>query len=411
MVECDPPQLEMVVPGCRTEAKRTVSGSDQKVNPRASKQFPSFWRLAAPPDSGVNLLLHSQAKYYTTSEAPSISSKMQQPVASQPAALNEKPQTQTYHAPYPNHGGGSAVAGGEQVYHTPAWFNVVRGFQIFLAFVIMGLSGWIIHGVLLNPTAFSLVCGLFTWIVCIYALVSEKVQSARQLYNIYAILALDALMVIFWLSSMAAGAHLRASFKYSVNIFGCYDDGSSIDAHTCLAGRDLEKRAAVANDAGLSVLSAIAGLSALEMLLFIASLVWLFMQWRKSRPAGPTPGAIEMNPGIQNGGAPQYQQQQQQAPQMQPQHTGQPMPQQQQQQTFVPSPASGYAQPQQTQPSPPQYGQQQMPYQQVPTPGPQGMYSQSTSPAPQGQYQAPAQPYNPNQQQFPQYPQQYPNQQ
>ena len=75
----------------------------------------------------------------------------------------------------------------------------------------------------------------------------------------------DAVLVIFWLSSMGASAALRSSFKYAVDIEGCYDDGAAIDSTTCVVDRSLEKRAAVADHAGLSMMSAVAGLSALEM--------------------------------------------------------------------------------------------------------------------------------------------------
>lgn len=78
-------------------------------------------------------------------------------------------------------------------------------------------------------------------------------------------LGIDAVMFIFWLSGMGAAAALRASFKYSVTIDGCYNDGSLVNSSTCVVERSLQKRAAVATSTGLSIMSAIAGLSALEM--------------------------------------------------------------------------------------------------------------------------------------------------
>ena len=105
---------------------------------------------------------------------------------------------------------------------------------------------------------------MFTWIVVAYVLVSEKVASARSLYQIWAVLALDLLMAIFWLASLGANAALRASFNVSVTVTGCTDDGSAISAHSCtVVKRDLAKRAAVAGPVGLAVMSAIAGVSAI----------------------------------------------------------------------------------------------------------------------------------------------------
>jgi hypothetical protein len=64
---------------------------------------------------------------------------------------------------------------------------------------------------------------------------------------------------------MGASAALRASFKYSVDVEGCVDNGQAIDSTTCIVDRGLEKRDAVASSAGLSMMSGVAGLSALEM--------------------------------------------------------------------------------------------------------------------------------------------------
>jgi hypothetical protein len=105
-----------------------------------------------------------------------------------------------------------------------------------------------------------------TWVVVAYTLVSEKVPDARKLYNIWAVLALDLLMAIFWLSSMGANAALRASFIYDVTVKDCYNDGSTVNSNHCtIVKRDLERRAAVAGSTGLAVMSAIAGLSALML--------------------------------------------------------------------------------------------------------------------------------------------------
>lgn len=72
-------------------------------------------------------------------------------------------------------------------------------------------------------------------------------------------------MVIFWLSGMGAAAALRATFRFDVNVDECYDDGSMVGSTTCVVSRNMEKRAAVAGATGLSVMSAVAGVSALEM--------------------------------------------------------------------------------------------------------------------------------------------------
>lgn len=101
---------------------------------------------------------------------------------------------------------------------------------------------------------------MFTWFVVTYLLVSEKVASARGAYNIWAVLALDFLMALFWMASLGANAAFRATFNTRVTVTGCYDDGSAVSAHHCTVA----KRATVADATGLAMMSAIAGLSALE---------------------------------------------------------------------------------------------------------------------------------------------------
>jgi hypothetical protein len=104
-----------------------------------------------------------------------------------------------------------------------------------------------------------------TWFVVAYNFATLYVASLKQYRIQYAPLAIDAVMFIFWLSGMGAAAALRASFKYTVTVEGCYSDGSLVNSSTCVVKRDLEKRAAVATSTGLSIMSAIAGLSALDM--------------------------------------------------------------------------------------------------------------------------------------------------
>ena len=106
--------------------------------------------------------------------------------------------------------------------------------------------------------------GLFTFIISIYALVVEKAPTCHAAYNYWAIMSLDLFMAILWLSSMGANAALRATFVTPVSA-DCWDDGSTVNAGHCIVSRSLGKRAAVATQAGLAELSAVAGLSALMM--------------------------------------------------------------------------------------------------------------------------------------------------
>ena len=74
---------------------------------------------------------------------------------------------------------------------------------------------------------------------------------ANNAYNMWAVLALDIVMVIFWLSAMGAMAALRASFTVPVVIFK----------------RELIKRYYYtwAGSTYLAILAAAAGVAAIEL--------------------------------------------------------------------------------------------------------------------------------------------------
>ncbi|ERS96227.1 uncharacterized protein SPSK_01830 [Sporothrix schenckii 1099-18] len=185
----------------------------------------------------------------------------------------------TYASPVSGDGG---TPGSYPVFFMPVPFLVARGFQILLSFIIMVMAGMLMHGLVLGPYAFALVCGLFTIIIAVYVIVTEKVVGARAAYNYWAVLSLDLLMVVFWLSSMGANAALRGTFRYSTSA-ECYDDGSTFNANTCYTSRRRDprtKRSAVAGKVALAEISAIAGLSALLMLLFVATFAYLAHQVR-----------------------------------------------------------------------------------------------------------------------------------
>ncbi|KAI0006482.1 hypothetical protein F4779DRAFT_629828 [Xylariaceae sp. FL0662B] len=167
---------------------------------------------------------------------------------------------------------------GKAVIPTPAWFIALRVFQFIVALVIVALTGWWIHGLYYDELGFVIVCGLFTWIIAIYAVLSEKVSSCRPAYNTWAILALDALMIIFWLAAMGATANRRSTFTVPVNA-DCVSDGSTIDSGVCTV---YSKRADVATKGALGVLSGIAGLCALDMLLFVPTFAYVCHYFRLS---------------------------------------------------------------------------------------------------------------------------------
>ncbi|KAJ0159409.1 hypothetical protein CTA2_9732, partial [Colletotrichum tanaceti] len=195
---------------------------------------------------------------------------------------------------------------------------------------------------------------LFTWIIVLYALLSEKLPALRRFYHAYAVLALDLFLVILWLATLGAAAARRATFVVSVTA-SCSSDGSAVNSGRCTVLR----RYIVMSHGALAMLSAIAGLSALQLLLFLATFVWTlvqFVRWRKANApaahAGASQGEIQMES-------------------KQPFLTQQTAAHQQQPPAPAPAPQNGHVQQQHQQQfyPPQQYQQQQQPpqpYQEMP---------------------------------------------
>ncbi|KAK3503662.1 hypothetical protein B0T13DRAFT_508438 [Neurospora crassa] len=336
----------------------------------------------------------------------------------QPTVATSAEWKQSWSAP-------KAAPGSEEPWttETPIWHAVVRGFQIFFGLVIAGMAGYLIHGYMMDAFAFGLVCSLFTWIICIWSLVSEKVLSARKAYNIWATLSLDFFMIILWLASMGANAANRAKFTVDVNVEGCYDDGSTISAHHCIVSkRELVKRGAVAGETGLAMMSGIAGLSAIQMLLFVATFAYNAHKFRLYYQANKGPktthnGALEMNAqqtpmlSVQQGGPappsyPQYTNQQAYQPQVPVQQ-----PVEQYQPTPTTSPAPGSIPTPSPQPytyghAEQQYPAQQVPAQYAPAHHPPQQYAEAPGHTPT-QYQQTTQPYSANTHEMPTHSQGY----
>ncbi|KAF2810328.1 uncharacterized protein BDZ99DRAFT_563235 [Mytilinidion resinicola] len=150
------------------------------------------------------------------------------------------------------------------VVDSPKWTIIVRGLQVVLAVAILGMSAYGIYWVAFGAFILSLITSLGTFIIVGYSVATSRIASLHSAYNYWAVLALDILAAIFWLASMADLAATRTSFKYPTTINGCVNYGYG---GICYRKRDLEKRA-VATYGYLDMMSACAGLSALNMSVF-----------------------------------------------------------------------------------------------------------------------------------------------
>ncbi|KAL2126000.1 hypothetical protein VTI74DRAFT_1978 [Chaetomium olivicolor] len=305
---------------------------------------------------------------------------------------------QQYAAPSP-------VAGKEPeqyIQQTPIWVVAIRAVQCLMGLIILALAAWVIDndGYAMGADGFAVVCGFFTWIVVAYMLIAEKVPAAQKVYNIWAILLLDFLMALFWLASLGANAALRATFNTRVNLRRCYNDGSPTSSDHCYTAR---KRAVIPYGS-YAALAAIAGLSALNWLLFVATLVFhghTYRLWHQEHKKPSIDNAtVEMKaqgtpmlaPQAATEPAPQYSDSQQyQSPMYPPQQPDTTY----QQQTVYPPQQQGAAYPHQQQQYPPQG------YVAYPDPNAQPQYGQAQHSQPAYSLHgtpAPSQPYYPPQQ-------------
>ncbi|KAI1186486.1 hypothetical protein F5B17DRAFT_359467 [Nemania serpens] len=173
-----------------------------------------------------------------------------------------------------------SVKKGETIIPTPRWFIGLRVAQIIVALIIVALSAFLIHGYYADPQGLAIAAGILTWIIALYAILTEHSAACRSGYNTWAVLSLDFFLIVLWLASLGSNAAYRASFVVPVNA-DCYDDGSAVNAGHCV----VYKRAAVAGPEGRAVISAVAGVSAIMLLLHVATFAYVAhffrLEWAK----------------------------------------------------------------------------------------------------------------------------------
>ncbi|KAI1304366.1 hypothetical protein F5Y03DRAFT_395577 [Xylaria venustula] len=173
-----------------------------------------------------------------------------------------------------------SVKKGEVVISTPRWFIGLRIAQIVISLVILALAAFFIHGYYADALGIAIASSILTWIIALYAILTEHSAGCRSGYNTWAVLSLDFFMIILWLASLGANAAFRSTFVVPVDA-DCYSDGSAINSGHC----DIYKRGAVATPTGLAVLSSVAGVSAVPLILFVITFAYVAhffrLEWAK----------------------------------------------------------------------------------------------------------------------------------
>ncbi|TVY32472.1 hypothetical protein LSUB1_G007870 [Lachnellula subtilissima] len=194
----------------------------------------------------------------------------------------------------------------------PKWIIILRGIQILLAVIILGISAYGTYWIHFNSWAFAIFTSLVTILIVLYNILTTHTAALKTAYNQWAILGADCVGVIFWLSAMASLAATRATFVIPTTINECVNDGSGgvcdrrirRDLHL----NNVQKREFVATYGYLNLMSAAAGLAAVEMLLITSTLLifTIHLQRQKhSHPPSPLPSSYNIQNTATNGNKPQ----------------------------------------------------------------------------------------------------------
>ncbi|KAK3945373.1 hypothetical protein QBC46DRAFT_372062 [Diplogelasinospora grovesii] len=161
-------------------------------------------------------------------------------------------------------------AGREHFPQYPKGFIAVRILQLIFAVIVLGLSAFGVWYLAFDGDEFILAVACMTLITSIYHLVAE--YGAPSIYNYWAVLGLDILLVVMWLCSFALLASQVAGFfalgSGYCTYYACYYGLSDSDYIVA------------------SCLAAAAGLGGVEFVLHLVSLVIHGVMLHRHRAAG-----------------------------------------------------------------------------------------------------------------------------
>jgi len=173
----------------------------------------------------------------------------------------------------------------------PFWLLIVRGVQVLLSIIILGLSAYAGSGYYFYA-GFGIGIFSFIWTILFIAYIEISTFWFPVAYNKYAQLVLECLSVIFWLSTFAALAVVAAAWGIADDITTC----SVYDTY-CYKFR---ARNIVANYGSLGgATKGAAALGAIEWALFIGTLIsfgiYLHRHRREQHAASGFQGAATTN--------------------------------------------------------------------------------------------------------------------
>ncbi|KAK4128139.1 hypothetical protein N657DRAFT_667471 [Parathielavia appendiculata] len=163
--------------------------------------------------------------------------------------------------------------GKEHIPRYPPRFISIRVVQLVLGLLVLALAAYGISYVAFDGNSFILAVAIMTLVSSIYHLVAH--WGVPALYNYWAILGLDILLVVMWLCSFALlAARIAAVYAYVDDYYGSYSYYGS--------GYGLSS----SEDALLITQALAAALGGVEFALYIVSLVIHSIRLHRHRAAG-----------------------------------------------------------------------------------------------------------------------------
>jgi hypothetical protein len=184
----------------------------------------------------------------------------------------------------------------DHVLNVPQTVFVSRISQLVVAVVVMGLAAYGIYYLSFDAIDLTMFSAIATIIIAVYVIVASTAAPAA--YNYWAIIALDSLMVLFWVVSFAYLAYEVASVDiYTYTYNDCLYSYAGVCYYRNKRSLGIAKRSTTVYTYR-NVVAAAAGLGGLEFLLFVKTLVFTSIALHNHRKAGGhcVPSSLEAPP-------------------------------------------------------------------------------------------------------------------
>jgi hypothetical protein len=184
----------------------------------------------------------------------------------------------------------------DHVLDVPQTVFISRISQLVVAVVVMGLAAYGIYYLSFDAIDLTMFSAIATIIIAVYVIVASTAAPAA--YNYWAIIALDSLMVLFWIVSFAYLAYEVASVQLVTYTYtDCLYEYAGVCYYKNKRSLEIAKRSTTVYTYR-NVMAAAAGLGGLEFLLFVKTLVYTSIALHNHRKAGGhcVPSSLEAPP-------------------------------------------------------------------------------------------------------------------